>query len=58
MPKEVWTHLFVHALDTIPNNWYIELEVCIRTTVWEEMTKKFKVKLSFENNNPLIELAF
>jgi hypothetical protein len=27
VPKKEWTHLFVHTLDTIPKNWYLELEV-------------------------------
>lgn len=25
LPREVWTHMFVHTLDTIPRNWYIQL---------------------------------
>jgi hypothetical protein len=57
VPKQEWTHLFVHTLDTIPKNWYIELEVHKETRDWEELTKNFKVTFSFENNNPLIDSA-
>jgi len=23
VPKDVWTHMFIHTLDQIPRNWYI-----------------------------------
>jgi hypothetical protein len=55
VPRQEWTHLFVHTLDTIPKNWYIELEVHRGTGDWEELTRNFKVTFSFENNNPLID---
>jgi hypothetical protein len=55
IPKQEWTHLFVHTLDTIPKNWYIELEVCRGTTDWEELTQNFKVTFSFEDDAPLID---
>jgi hypothetical protein len=54
-PKQEWTHLIVHTLDIIPKNWYIELDVCRRIRDWEESTRNFKVRFSFENNNPLID---
>jgi hypothetical protein len=57
IPQQEWTHLFVHTLDTILKNWYIELEVCRGTRDWEELTRNFKVMFSFENNNPLIDSA-
>jgi hypothetical protein len=47
-PRKEWTHLFVHTLDTIPKNWYLELEVHLETTDWEELTQNFKVTFSFE----------
>jgi hypothetical protein len=55
VPKHEWTHLFVHTLDTIPKNWYIELEVCRGITDWEELTCNFKVTFSFENDAPLVD---
>jgi len=27
IPKQEWMHLFLHTLDTILKNWYIELKV-------------------------------
>jgi hypothetical protein len=47
----------VHTLDIISKNWYIELEVCRGTGDWKELTEKFKVTFSFENNNSLIDSA-
>jgi hypothetical protein len=26
--KKEWTHMFIHTLDTIPKNWYLELKMC------------------------------
>jgi hypothetical protein len=57
VPMQEWTHLFVHALDTIPKNWYLELEVCKETTDWEELMHNFKVTFSFENDAPLVDSA-
>jgi hypothetical protein len=30
--KKEWTHMFIHTLDTIPKNWYLELEMRRETT--------------------------
>jgi hypothetical protein len=32
VPKKEWTHRFIHTLETVPRNWYLELEVCRGTT--------------------------
>jgi hypothetical protein len=32
IPRKEWTHIFIHTLDTIPKNWYLELEMCRDTT--------------------------
>jgi hypothetical protein len=55
VPRKEWTHLFVHTLDTILKNWYLELEVRRETTDWEELTRNFKVTFSFEDDAPLID---
>jgi hypothetical protein len=31
VPKKEWTHRFIHILDTIPKNWYLEMEMCRET---------------------------
>jgi hypothetical protein len=42
-------------LDTIPKNWYLELEVHRETTDWEELTHNFKVTFSFEDEAPSVD---
>jgi len=27
LPMESWSHMFIHTLDNIPRNWYIQLEL-------------------------------
>lgn len=49
--------MFVHTLDVIPKNWYIELEVHRETTDWEDLTHNFKVTFNFEDDAPLIDTA-
>jgi hypothetical protein len=48
-------HLFVHALDTIPKNYYIELEVCKGTKKWEYLTRNFKVNFNFKDDSPSVD---
>jgi hypothetical protein len=57
-PKEEWTHNFIHTLDMIPKNRYLELEMHKETTNWDELTQRFKIKFTFENELPLIDVAF
>jgi hypothetical protein len=39
IPRKEWTHRFIHTLDTIPKNWYLELEMHRDTTEWEYITQ-------------------
>jgi hypothetical protein len=39
----------------IPKNWYLELEMCRKTVDWDEVTQRFKVKFTFEEEYPLID---
>jgi hypothetical protein len=32
MPNQEWMHRFIHTLETVPKNWYLEIEVCRGTT--------------------------
>jgi hypothetical protein len=50
-------HLFIHTLDTILKNWYLEMEVHRETTYWEELTHNFKVTFSFEDDAPSVDTA-
>jgi hypothetical protein len=53
--KQEWMHRFIHTLETVPRNWYLELEVCRGTTDWEELTQNFKVTFNFEVESPLVD---
>jgi hypothetical protein len=33
--RNEWMKNFIHTLETLPNNWYLELEMCRETTRWE-----------------------
>jgi hypothetical protein len=48
-------HIFIHTLDTIPNNWYLELEMCRETIGWEEPVQRFKITFTFEHESPSID---
>jgi hypothetical protein len=57
MNKE-WIHKFIHTLDMIPKNWYLEVEVHIETMDWDELTQRFKVTITFEDESPLVDATF
>lgn len=37
VPQQEWVHQFVHTLDTILSNWYVELDVHKFMGEWNEM---------------------
>jgi hypothetical protein len=53
-PPEEWPHHFIHTLEGIPSNWYINQELCRGTTNWTVLQQNFIVTFSFENENPII----
>jgi hypothetical protein len=55
VPKHEWRHKFIHTLETVPKNWYLELEVRRGTIDWDELTLNFKVTFSFEAESPLVD---
>jgi hypothetical protein len=50
-------HMFIHTLDTIPKNWYLELEMHRETINLEKMTQRFKVKFTFKHESPLLDAS-
>jgi hypothetical protein len=54
-PSEEWPHHFVHTLEGIPTNWYIDQELCRGTTRWTILQHNFTVTFSFEHENPNID---
>lgn len=55
--QQEWVHGFIHTLDVILVNWYIELEVCRGTHDWNEMAQNFKATFSFEAEEPALDDA-
>ena len=43
-----WVHLFIHTLDTIPKNWYTEIELRRGTETWSTMIDGFQLAFGFE----------
>jgi hypothetical protein len=54
-PLEEWSHHFVHTLEGIPENWYTDQELCIRTMSRKILQHNFIVTFSFEHENPNID---
>ena len=57
VPKIEWVHMFVWTLDTIPINWYVQLELQQGTSTSEGMVESFLVTFHFEDDNPGIDEA-
>jgi hypothetical protein len=55
VPEVEWTHKFIHTLDTILKNWYLELKMHRETTRWEELIQRFKIMFTFEHESPSID---
>jgi hypothetical protein len=56
-PSEEWPHHFIHTLEGILGNWYIDQEMRRGTTKWTRLQQNFVVTFSFEHENPNIDLA-
>jgi hypothetical protein len=54
-PPEEWPHHFIHTLEGIPGNWYIDQEMHRGTTEWTGLQQNFVVTFSFEHENPNID---
>ena len=50
-------HGFIHTLETIPQNKYLEIELSHGTANWEEMIDGFILTFSFEDDCPYIDSA-
>jgi hypothetical protein len=51
-PLEEWPHHFIHTLEGIPTNWYVDQELCRGTAEWTTLQQNFIVTFSFEHENP------
>lgn len=57
LPREVWTHMFVHTLDAIPRNWYVQLELHRETISWEGLTSNFIHTFSTYEDDLMVDIA-
>lgn len=57
VPRDIWTHMFVHTLNTIPKNWYIQLEMRRETVSWEALTSNFVHTFSAYEDDLMVETA-
>lgn len=57
IPRHEWVHGFIHTLEIIPQNWYLETELRHGTMSWEDMADGFILTFSFEDDFPCIDSA-
>jgi hypothetical protein len=55
-PLDERPHHFIHTLESILGNWYIDQEMKRGTTEWAGLQQNFVVIFSFEHENPNIDL--
>jgi hypothetical protein len=51
-PPEEWPHHFIHTLESIPTNWYVDQDLRRGTAEWTILQQNFIVTFSFEHENP------
>lgn len=56
-PQQEWVHGFIHTLETIPKNWYLEMKLRHGTMNWEDMVDGFILIFIFEDDFPYIYFA-
>ena len=56
-PQPEWVHIFCHTLDTIPMNWYLEMELCHGTAEWDALKGGFLLNFSYEDGFASIDEA-
>ena len=56
-PLKEWPHHFIHTLEGIPANRYVDQELRRATAEWTTLQQNFIVTFSFEHENPNMELA-
>jgi hypothetical protein len=51
-PPEEWPHHFIHTLEGIPANWYVDQELCRDSAEWTTLQHNFIFTFSFQHENP------
>ena len=57
IPQSEWVHIFIHTLDVIPMNLYLEMEMQHETADYDEMKDIFLLTFSFEDRFECIDEA-
>jgi hypothetical protein len=57
MPPEEWSHHFIHTLEGIPANWYMDQEMRKRTKTWATLQQNFTVTFLFDHENPNMDVT-
>jgi hypothetical protein len=57
MPLEEWSHHFIHTLEGIPANWYMDQEMRKGTKTWVTLQQNFTITFSFDHENPNIDMT-
>jgi hypothetical protein len=57
IPPEEWPHYFIHTLEGIPENWYVDQELRRGTTEWTILQQNFIATFSFEHENPNVDFT-
>jgi hypothetical protein len=54
-PPEEWSHHFIHTLEGIPGNWYVDQEMRRDVVEWTTLQYNFIVTFTFKHENPNID---
>jgi hypothetical protein len=54
-PAKEWPHHFIHTLEGIPTNWYVDQELHKGTTNWTLLQQNFTFTFSFEHEKSNID---
>jgi 23S rRNA A2030 N6-methylase RlmJ len=57
IPQEQWVHKFIKTLDTMPINWYLQVELRLTSSEWHGMTQNFIATFLFESPYPIVDQA-
>jgi hypothetical protein len=54
VPPEEWPHYFIYTLESIPRNWYIELELRGGLKI-ERKCSRIVITFAFEQEKPMVD---
>ena len=57
VPCEEWVHRFVHTLEHVANNWYVEVELFHATISWVSLVDSFVLTFSINEVCPALDAA-